>query len=335
MPVEAKRKYSSRRLLVNKFDPTSTYNVIDVPVIDEITFIDPAEQYQEIIFTFSNTNKPDRKTHKIGFYTDIFSLKYNTMPDLVIETIDRFKVVDRRENAQEYWYSLNGENPPVHLKSHFTKLISNDTLIATAASYPARVEESNWGPIIAVERIDEIIFKDPRRNNQETKYILDWSAEDETDRNPPSPSNEWNGTSINPPWRIDPFQAIVGINRKVDAENVISAWEGIYRGGTSYTFGHGGTIPLSSFIDPPFLWPGLEIDETLDGDEFHTGFYPSQEVTLATRGRQYPSNIGKRRTTMNYVEWTLNQQIISKGVKIHRAVVVADIYRPWLKVAIE
>jgi hypothetical protein len=236
MASESSRKTSVRRL--TKPDDTSIY--IDGPVIDVISFIDAHDSYQETEHTFDNTiSNTSRKTHKVTV-TGID----DPSSTIDVERIDSYDATDAGDRGQETITALlNSDTPPKHLQTHTIKVFAKD-------------DTGTW---YKVQRVDRFSVIDPRSQYQETVFQLKWddgsSASDDGEGNtdidntensaydsgldPPDTSSD--GSSINPPWRFDPFQNIVDVN-----------W-GVYLM-VVYDGGKIAAIPMSDIAEPHAIY---------------------------------------------------------------------------------
>jgi hypothetical protein len=190
MATETSRQISVRRITAPGDD--STY--VDLKVIDKIMFIDPRQQYQEWELTFANNLNAGRKTRVVEVGED----------KLKVERIDALSSVHTHGGRYQAWETTyeNGDNPPVHYQTHKRKIYH--------LNKDGTKDENVW---IEVQRIDKIWFKDPKENYQERVWELVWPDNENPEwdyQDLPKPTKDWDKTSINPPWRLDPFQTIVG-----------------------------------------------------------------------------------------------------------------------------
>lgn len=212
MPTETGRVTSVRRFT----DPDNPSTSIDSKIIDKITFIDPYDSYQETEYTYDNTSQNlSRKTHTVTVKgVDDPSSKID------VERIDSTNVVDGGDSFQETIMSLlNSDDPPKHLKTHTIKVYGVDD---NGVENP-----SSW---IKWQRVDRFSVTDPQSSYQETICQLIWPDGSDTsdggegntdldntensdyDSNLDDPDISSDGTAINPPWRIDPFQNIIDVS---------------------------------------------------------------------------------------------------------------------------
>lgn len=183
MPQEINRVTSVRR--ITSPDDVDTY--VDLKIIDEITFIDPASHYQQTTIAFDNTSAASRAV-------TVATVKGSDGSSTVdVERVTGLNVLDKSDHGQLTSYTIdNSAEPPIHLQTHLVT-VRNKT---------------NPGIWLQVQRIDAIAFKDPADHGQETLYTLN-NLDDDT--NLDEPTTTWDGSQINPPWRIDPFQNIVDV----------------------------------------------------------------------------------------------------------------------------
>jgi hypothetical protein len=207
MASESSRETSVRRFA--KPDDPTTY--VDGPVVDVISFIDANDRYQESEHTFDNTSENlSRETHTVTV-TGID----DPSSTIDVERIDSFDTTDERDSFQEAITSLfNTDDPPKHLQTHTIKVFNVD-------------DNSIW---YKVQRVDRFSVIDARSQYQEKIYQLKWDdgsnasddGEGDTDldntensaydSNLDEPDTSSDGTEINPPWRLDPFQNIVDVS---------------------------------------------------------------------------------------------------------------------------
>ncbi len=162
MPIETARKMRKKRIT----NPDNSSQYVDVPVIEEITFIDATERGQEYRFTFNNEEGGEREVH-----VDTVVDPQNQAHSIKVERIDKFTVHDLIERGQETQYSpdnvTGGDTIPPHFVSHQKTHVKRIT---------------NGSYYIDTERIDEIWFTDNTDRAQETKFTLNgdeaWDVEE-------------------------------------------------------------------------------------------------------------------------------------------------------------
>lgn len=187
MATEYSRETSVRKVCP---DPAEGGSVVKLKVIDKISFIDEKAQYQEFQYSFNNGPSADRVVKK------------ERVADILdVERIQKLSVIDAKDAYQESLFSFLTFQPGVHLKTHRKKIY--------ALNSDGTKDESVW---IEVERVDQISFVDPKTQHQEYIYELKWpdKSNPEWDYQNLTPVvTSYDKTSINPPWRLDPFQNIV------------------------------------------------------------------------------------------------------------------------------
>lgn len=163
---------------------------VKLKVIEEIGFIDSRDKYQETRYSLRNDPSGKRRVNVVN------------VGGIDVERILNFSVVDPKSR---YWESvfglLNMADPLVHYQTHNTKVYATD-----------ENGNKNYNVYIEVQRIDKIFVRDPNDRGQDTIFSLNWGdlTDPEWDyTDVPDPITDYDGTSINPPWRLDPFQNIV------------------------------------------------------------------------------------------------------------------------------
>lgn len=183
MPAEGGRKVGRKRIPIG-----SKY--VDVPVIQEISFIDPREYYQEYRYTINNSAQSARQVH-------VVAVKNDTDTDSIqVERIDKWPVFDLVSRAQDTIWAPDNvtgetETPPhfsTHLKTHVYR-------------YEHPSDDTYW---IESELIDSFIFIG--ENGQETLFTLQ-NVDAQADDSMEQIADTANG--VDPPWRTDPFQNII------------------------------------------------------------------------------------------------------------------------------
>lgn len=198
MPEEFGRTTKRKRVSL-----PGSQGFVDIPVITEISFIDPVEKYQETVYTINNTAEADRKVHVDEVPADGTS-PGSPFDKLKVERIEEWKVKDPVDRGQETFIAMDnvttdGNTPPsfiTHLKTHVVR-------------YTNPEQPSLW---IESELIDEFIVKDPIDRGQETYYVLNNPLTDEEAQADPEDELVEGGEDIDPPWRTDPFQNIINWN---------------------------------------------------------------------------------------------------------------------------
>lgn len=197
MATETGRETSVRRIRPNPKDKDSPY--VSLKVIDKIAFVDPKEQFQEIQFAYLNDPYAERTVHidRVG-------------NDLEVQRIDDMMMEDKNNKFQETKFGYQLFKQGAHFETHKKKIYALDK--------NGKKDLSIW---IEVERVDRIIFVDPKSQFQETVWELLWfdkEGDEDSDYIDLFPVvtkwDNWDdrlrgGIKMNPPWRIDPFQNIV------------------------------------------------------------------------------------------------------------------------------
>lgn len=287
MPTETDRKMIRLRV-TNPDDPPAegedpavgTY--VDIPVIEEITFKDAKSYAQEYVHKINNNEQSTRIGHshtvKNATKDSDGNVTFDDGNKLEVERCDFVSFTDAKSYAQEKRYALNNNDPAPqtptpqdgdtqHFKTHIVRYTADNTKDGT--------------PWVDVELIDEAEFKDAKSYAQESIYGLTNSdpgvkIEDDTDPynvdvndNPLTLGDvdqtldlvihDPSVTTINPPWRFDPFQNVVNVNWGADFYIVMSF---IGRGNSTGDAGwaQGSIVPLDS-IKTPILFEKTEIGE--------------------------------------------------------------------------
>lgn len=187
MPTEVERKTSVRRIYAPNDD--STY--VDLKVVDEITFLDEKDGFQESVVTLSNNLDADREVAVAEVGDD----------KLKVERIIKIGHLDERAGFQQTVFTLDNQ-PPKHEKTHKTKV------------YALNPDKSkNTDVWIEVERVEKFAFLDEKEGFQETIFTLqtpdlddpEWDYKDLTT---PKYDGHEGAYTINPPYRLDPYQNI-------------------------------------------------------------------------------------------------------------------------------
>jgi hypothetical protein len=215
VPQEIARKTSTRRVTnpdVANSDgspPAPSDADIIVEVIDEITFIDPEQQYQQFTWSFDNSDESSREVHVVTVNKDGPAHGAEGGGTLKVERVDEYAAIDSRDNYQETRTTLDNSSedrfavdytpaPGDSRKTHDVKIHSKDG--------------SAW---LLIRRTDEFTTKAGADDQYwETVFALDQKDGDAGDPPPEldAPTTTWDGTTINPPWRLDPFQNIVDVS---------------------------------------------------------------------------------------------------------------------------
>ncbi len=172
-----------------------------VPVITNISFIDPINRYQEYQYGVDNSGQGDRDVH------------VDDIKGLQVERIDVWKYLDPIQRYQEKQVAFDnktkGDSPPPYFITH------EKTHVVRYQNTP------DDGSFIDSELIDEFKIVDPVRQYQEYWYTLrNPPGEDDgqgnmiVTANPDDPDITDSDNGVDPPWRTDPFQNIVDWKEK-------------------------------------------------------------------------------------------------------------------------
>ncbi len=189
MPTEAGRVTKRKRIPLGD-------SFVDIPVITQISFIDPNERYQEIQFTVDNSAQGTRRVHVVtlGAADDAETLQ--------VERIDQWPVFDAADRGQETQHTLDnvtGEDasPYPHFTTH-------------ARTHYVTYKSATDSASIITELIDELVVFDPNDRGQDTHFFLTGNPPAGSyTLDPSDPDISDSGHGIDPPWRTDPFQNIV------------------------------------------------------------------------------------------------------------------------------
>lgn len=198
MPQEAGRTTKRKRVQVGD-------SYVDVPVITKISFIDPFERYQEYQYEVNNGLNTSREVTVDRVYHSENGIN-STDRYVDVERVKIWPVLDPFERHQETRVEFdnvtgNDDIPPhfrVHIKTHVVRYKNPDS------------PDSVW---IDSELIDQFSVIDPHNRYQETFYTLNNpQTDDDAQADPADEDVAMPGGSIDPPWRIDPFQNIVNVS---------------------------------------------------------------------------------------------------------------------------
>ncbi len=191
MPQELSRTTARKRITL------SGGAQVDVPVITKISFFDPNDRGQETQYTVDNSHTSLRRVH----------IEPLIEGDLDVERVDVWPVFDASERGQETQltldnYTKGNPGPPyfiAHLKTHVVKY------------FDINGDENNY---IQSELIDSFAVVDPNDRGQETIYTLNNPQnDDDAQADPSDPEISDSGNGIDPPWRVDPFQNLIGTSQ--------------------------------------------------------------------------------------------------------------------------
>jgi hypothetical protein len=200
---------------------------VDVPVITQIKFLDVVDQGQESEFTVTNTAEANRDVRTASISGD------GTAPDetgnsssdtsqLQIERIDTWRVRDVVAQGQETFFApdnrtFDSSAVPDFKTPYF--ITHEQTHVVKYINTP---DDGNW---IKSELIDKWKYRDVVDQAQETEFFLSNPPDNQdisgirvdtdSDGNttvavdPTLPDISDSNSSIDPPWRLDPFQNVV------------------------------------------------------------------------------------------------------------------------------
>lgn len=193
MPTEAGRVTKRKRINL----PSG--GAVDIPVITQISFIDPNERYQESQYSIDNSAQAERTIHVVTVHGDVDG---NTSGGIQVERIDKWQVFDAADRGQETQISVDnvtGEDavPYPHFSTHLRT--HNVTYHSTQDDQAA----------VITELIDEFVVYDLPDRGQDTHFTLNNppAGSYTLDQSDADVSDTANG--VDPPYRTDPFQNIV------------------------------------------------------------------------------------------------------------------------------
>jgi hypothetical protein len=216
------------RVTKNKKVKLPDGSTVLVPVITEISFIDPVNQAQETIYTIDNSGNADRDVHVASIKGDGTTDETGQdSKELQVERLDLWRILDAVEKGQETFIGFDNKTvaqppdaPPyftTHSKTHIVR-------------YQNDPDDGNF---IDSELIDGFSIIDPVHQGQETQYSLAGNPTGTDDGNghmvvtanvdDPDITDSANG--VDPPWRLDPFQNIVNFSGGY-LLHVIFGWSG-------------------------------------------------------------------------------------------------------------
>ncbi len=222
MPDEGSR-ITARKTIVLPDEET-----ISVPVVTQISFIDPLERYQETEHHIDNSSESNRivhvdQVHPVDVDQDGVPTEETPVAGedtLYVERIDTWNSLDPLERGQETQLTLDNATGNDLLPPHFTN--HERTHIYRYHQDPANPDDE--GVWIDSELIDEFAVIDPLNRGQETHYALTNPTNEEfragdvsgqADQNDPDitiEGGDGEGIEANP-VRLDPFQNIVNYSK--------------------------------------------------------------------------------------------------------------------------
>lgn len=200
MPTEFSRTTARKRITLPSGDQ------VDVPIITKISFIDPTLRGQEYQYTIENSAQSNRQVH-----VDNVPATNGTFDTLAVERIDKWITIDPVRRGQETQLFLDNvtgaDSVPPHFSTHFRTHVVRYYGVDNQNAY------------IDSELIDEFRVEDPVNRHQETRVALNNpQTSGEAQANPDDPEISDSGNGIDPPWRTDPFQNIIGFGGSNTAE---------------------------------------------------------------------------------------------------------------------
>jgi hypothetical protein len=205
---EIDRKTSTRRI----FDPASAAadgtppapsdSDIIVLVIDEITFIDPKDKYQQTTWSLDNSNASSRDVHAFTITGSDGASK------LSVERIDQYDALDPKDHYQETRTTLDNAS-----EARFA-IDYAPTGADSRTTHDVKIYSKDGSSWLVMRRTDSFSVTDPKDRYQETTFTLDnkdLDAGDPAPTNLDPPTTDWDGTTINPPWRFDPYQNVIDV----------------------------------------------------------------------------------------------------------------------------
>ncbi len=230
MPTEVGRKTARKRVKL----PGG--GEVDVKVVTQISFIDQSDRFQETQYSVDNSSTGNR------------SVRVDTLgSNLHVERIKTwylFDPTDRAQESQVTFDNLTGHDstPPhfsAHLKTHVVR-------------YKNDPDDGNY---IDSELIDSFAMFDAGDRAQETVYTLNQpQTDDEAQADPGDPDiSDPSGNEIDPPWRTDPFQNIIGFGQESNKFLTVNIYFGF-----SYKFPY-LSYGSNTFCGGPLIPPGTSV----------------------------------------------------------------------------
>lgn len=203
-------------------------DTVDIPVLNRVPFVVAAEQYQERVAYFRNDATADRKMHIRRLYDNAGGGSF-----IDVERIDKLPDKVMQEQAQERIYYLkntdpppitsHGENDPRHERVHYVRYYKNNN---QSTDIWVDVEMIDRMKItIAAEQYQEWILylKHALTDNIITDARVPWSPIMVGFCDPSLPlAEQYEG--IDPPYRTDPFQNIIGFRKSVEEVPTGDVW---------------------------------------------------------------------------------------------------------------
>jgi hypothetical protein len=193
MPVEFSRTTKRKRIKL----PGGHF--VDVPVITAIAWLDASDRFQETQHSVDNSSESDREVH----VDQVYKTGQTSGESISVERIDVWKVIDPQDRYQETQTTLDNvtgkDSVPPHFSTH------------TETHVVRYKNPDNANVYIDSELIDRFSFIDAADRGQETIFQLNNpKTDDEAQADPNDP--DITDINLDPPFRTDPFQNIIGWN---------------------------------------------------------------------------------------------------------------------------
>jgi len=256
-----------------------------VPVISEISFVDPVDRYQETHYTVDNSLQPQRKVH-----VDQVVSSNDQSSSIPVERVDTWKVKDTVDRSQETDFSFDntttdGNIPPsftTHLKTHVVRYYQD----------PSAPDDG--GIWIDSELIDECHVKDSVDRSQETDFTLvnpQAGPAAQLTGGEPDITNGTEGFGGNP-VRLDPFQNIVDFNDNqpefyisIDpSASFATTGAGTDTGVTNGIAGHPNSGPYNDPPDGPLIIPA--------GEQYNNTYLSAYSFSFTSTGVLHGQGVG-------------------------------------------
>lgn len=203
MVYEVSRRTSTRRIKNPDGSGDDSDADIIVEVIDEISFIDPTRKYQQFTWTFDNSDQSSRRVHAVTVTGSDGSSKVQ------VERVDEYSVIDPTEQYQETRTTLDNASE-TRFSVDYVPTERDDR-----KTHDVKIHSKDGSAWLLIRRTDAFTVKS-KADEQfwQTVYTLDHKDADAGDPAPTleAPNTQWDKTSINPPYRFDPFQNIIDVS---------------------------------------------------------------------------------------------------------------------------
>src|SRR5512139_931716 len=137
---------------------------VSIPVITNISFIDPADRYQETQHSIDNTSSSTRTVH----VDNVHPTTGDTSQFIAVERIDIFEVIDPADRYQESHFEIDNITGATSSPPHF----STHAQTHVVRYYADPTNPNDTGAWVDSELIDELSVIDPSDRYQETIYRL-------------------------------------------------------------------------------------------------------------------------------------------------------------------